>query len=309
MARRPVGESHPDGPCRRRGRADWLLPLDADEFWVGTETSLRSALSEAAIDITALQADVVNFVQARHVLTADSTSLLTMTMRPERQIGPIESSEELVECGEIGFVEMKYPPKLVSRAFPGIVIHPGNHGTGGVPEAKIVPGQILCMHAPLRARSLFTGKLDQGRRVIEEDPGRQDYWHVRRWWRLARQGKMATEWATNSYLDGSITVGGHVKPLVEDTRLRDAARSFIAKDLTTRSDGDDALDPAVAAYLLVGISSRLALGARLSSDHRNRQAPAQAPGERKPVTGRRGLGQDFDPSRLPVHPLRTGHGL
>jgi len=61
---------------------------------------------------------------------------------------------------------------------------------------------------------------------------------------------LAAEWAANSYLDGSITVGRHIKALVPDARLHDTVRSFIPSELPTNNDGDDALDPAVAAYLL-----------------------------------------------------------
>lgn len=62
--------------------ADWILPIDADEFWIGNGASLRSILLDVPSDISALRAEVVNFVQRRDVVTPGKKSLLSMTMRP-----------------------------------------------------------------------------------------------------------------------------------------------------------------------------------------------------------------------------------
>jgi hypothetical protein len=229
--------------------ADWLLPIDADEFWVGIGTTLRSILECLPSDVSGVRAEIVNFVQRRNVLSASPHALLSMTMRPEDQVGPIEDCEELVEAEQIGFVEMMYPPKWVSRASPDIVVQNGNHSVEGLPDGTTMTGRVLCLHAPLRARSLLTGKLDQGRRVIE-DEGRQDYWHVRRWWRLCREGAIEAEWAANSYENGSISVGGQERRLVEDHRLRDAVSPHISRTDPEGLDEREAANPAVAAYSL-----------------------------------------------------------
>ncbi len=232
-----------------RNGADWVLPIDADEFWVGIDATLRSILGDLPDDVSGVRAEIVNFVQRRDVLSAGPHSLLSMTMRPESQVGPIEDCERLVEAEQIGFVEMMYPPKWVSRATPGIVVHNGNHSVEGLPEGTTTTGQVLCLHAPLRARSLLTGKLDQGRRVIE-DEGRQDYWHVRRWWRLCREGTIEAEWAANSFENGSITVGGRERRLIEDDRLRHAVSPHVSGTGPEELDDREAAHPAVAAYLL-----------------------------------------------------------
>ena len=65
----------------RRG-ADWVLPIDADEFWTGAESPLREVLAQLPSSVSAVKVDVVNFVQRRDVLVPDATSLLTMTMTP-----------------------------------------------------------------------------------------------------------------------------------------------------------------------------------------------------------------------------------
>ena len=45
-----------------------------------------------------------------------------MTMRPAEQVGPAEDCERLVVTREIGFVEMLYSPKCISRPSPEVEI-------------------------------------------------------------------------------------------------------------------------------------------------------------------------------------------
>ncbi len=63
--------------------ADWVLPIDADEFWVALDAPFRSVLEEAPVDARALFVDVINFVQRRDVLAAHPGVVATMTMRPD----------------------------------------------------------------------------------------------------------------------------------------------------------------------------------------------------------------------------------
>lgn len=144
---------------------------------------------------------------------------------------------------------MMYPPKWMSRASPNIVISNGNHGVEGLVHRSVETDRIVCLHAPLRARALLIGKLDQGRRVIE-DEGRKDYWHVRRWWRLSRHGEMEAEWAANSYENGSITVAKQERPLVTDSRLHDVVARLNPTKPVKEIDPRDAMAPPIAAYLL-----------------------------------------------------------
>jgi hypothetical protein len=230
--------------------ADWVLPIDADEFWIGIHQPLRSVIAGVAEDVNSLQAEIVNFIQAREVLTASPSCLLSMTMRPVRPVGPIERCEELVESGTIGFVEMMYPPKGVRRTHPDLVILPGNHSVAGAPLGNSILDEVVCMHAPLRARSLLTGKLDQGRRLLEENPERQDSWHVRRWWRLARQGALDDEWAANSHQNESLSVSGTDRELVSDNRLHDAVVDLVPGVEPVVGRVSTALDISVAAFQL-----------------------------------------------------------
>ncbi len=232
--------------------ADWVLPFDADEFWVGTDVPIRQVLEETPSHVAHLACEVVNFVQSRQVLTAVPGCLATMVMRPDVEgVSPNESWRRLHE-GESGFVELVYHPKGVHRATPDLVVKIGNHVNetdGAHPTSRMV-----CLHAPLRSRSMFIKKLDHGRRVIEEQLGPDKSLHLQRWWQLARNHNFEGEWDSCSFDDhGAITVAGVPHALVPDERLRDVVEA-VAPQVSVRLDGVASpiwmLPAPIGAYLL-----------------------------------------------------------
>lgn len=211
-----------------RAGADWVLAIDADEFWTPSAgaSSLKEALANCRGD--AVQAQVVNFVQDRRQAELRPGLLLSMIYRIETPIGPPEDCQRLVESRQIAYLEMEYPPKVIARASETLAFAAGAHAVMGMsPDALYRTEQIVCLHAPLRARRILESKAEQGHRC--EIAGRQpgEAWHVRRWYRLAGQaGELDKEWAANSQTNGILSVGGHNHALVYDTRLRDAVRPF-----------------------------------------------------------------------------------
>jgi glycosyltransferase involved in cell wall biosynthesis len=57
---------------------DWILPIDADEFWWSRSRRFRDELADAE-GIGAFVCGVDNFVQRRSVLEESRTALMTMT--------------------------------------------------------------------------------------------------------------------------------------------------------------------------------------------------------------------------------------
>ncbi len=231
--------------------ADWVLPIDADEFWVGMGRPFRDVLAAAPADVRALFVELVNFVQRRDVHVAEPGCVETMTMRPARPIGPVEDTPRLVAECEISWVEVEHTPKSVHRAAPDIFIPTGNHRTGI--EGGVVTDELACLHAGIRARSVLARKLDHGRRSIEEGSPPGSAWHLKRWWELTRAHEFDREWAALSYdaEDGAVTVGGRARPLANDDRLRDAAHAVAPQVRFTRRDTagpTDEMEPAVGAY-------------------------------------------------------------
>ena len=252
-----VGHIYQSGRVTRMARyatqqgADWILPIDADEFWVAGDAPFRSVLEEAPAEARALFVEVVQFVQRRDVVSARPGVVASMTMRPDHAIGTAAAASRLVQTGEVGWLELPYTPKVIHRASPDIFVVQGNHLSGvagGIPTDAVV-----CLHAPLRARSVLRGKLDQGRRALEERSPADASWHLKRWWQMAREDTMGREWEALSFQDGALTVNGTRHELVGDDRLKDAVEAVASQVRTTDTEAANPLDdlePAVGATLL-----------------------------------------------------------
>jgi hypothetical protein len=145
---------------------------------------------------------------------------------------------------------MRYPTKCMSRATPMISVSSGNHSVSGIPGDERHTDEVTCMHAPLRARSMLTTKIDQGRRVEEAGFTPGEAWHSRRWWRLAREGGLDDEWAACSYQDGSLTVRSRKRPLGGRRSTRQHGGRVGPPRGGERVGFLHELDPDVGAYLL-----------------------------------------------------------
>jgi glycosyltransferase involved in cell wall biosynthesis len=207
--------------------ARWVLPIDADEFWHVPNGRLHDVLDDAT-GIGTLEVEVINFVQRREQDSRDVRGLLTMTRRVPAPIGAAREAADLVESGRIAFVEGRYPPKYLSRACIALQIGHGNHQVAGADGPLTKSDAIVCLHAPLRAREvLAVDKVEQGRRAEQVNHNLQQYWHVRRWRRLADEGALEAEWSANSYREDCLDVSGERHRLSIDTTLRDVVAPWI----------------------------------------------------------------------------------
>jgi hypothetical protein len=207
--------------------ADWVMPIDADEFWHVPDGRLADVL-DAAEGVGVLETEVVNFVQHRHQHDLTPQGLLTMTRRPPAPVGSSGEADVLVESGRIAFVEICYPPKCISRGSIGLRIAQGNHSATGTYGPARATAALRCLHAPLRARAaLQRQKLDPGRPEAEIQDYLRHTWQLRRWRRLADEGALDAEWSANSYLDDALALPGATHPLVIDTTLRDLVAPWI----------------------------------------------------------------------------------
>lgn len=160
-------------------------------------------------------------MQRREQQLSSPDGLAYMTMRIAKPVGPIERCQELVESGQIGFVEMQYPPKWLSRASNVLQIDKGDHSVSGVEGKLEDTNDIVILHAPLRSRASLDAKAEVGRRVEEVGFKPGDSWHVRRFLRLQSEHMLDKEWAANSYLGDAIDVNGTLHHLVYDPVLQD----------------------------------------------------------------------------------------
>lgn len=234
--------------AHRRGAA-WVLPIDADEIWLSSERTIRDVLLGCPEDVDVLRCAVHNFVQTRDVFIPSTTSLLSMTRRARPLASP-EEAEGQVEGGKIAFVEISYETKCISRASADLEIASGNHGVRGARGTEQYRDDVACLHAPLRSRSMLALKADQGRRVDEAGSPLGEAWHVRRWWRIAREGALDNEWAANSVDDDLLQVGGNDHPTDADHRFVEAVRPWVASGCAREGGVVSQLPPAAGAYFL-----------------------------------------------------------
>jgi glycosyltransferase involved in cell wall biosynthesis len=201
--------------------ADWVVSIDADEFWrTATSEPLGVFLSRIPADIGALQVPVINYVQARWIDKRTRRSLLTMTRRSPSPVGPPESASGLVDGHHVSYVEAAYAPKLISRTGDDLAIGLGNHHASGILGSVVATEDVVCLHAPLRARENLLMRAASGHRVENADFGEGTAWQPRRWASLDAE-QLDAEWRANSYLDRDLDVYGFEHELVVDTRLRD----------------------------------------------------------------------------------------
>jgi len=206
--------------------ADWVLPIDADEFWYAPRGNFKGVLARS--EAVAIKVQVVTFIQRRSQRESSGDALLHMTWRVAAPVGPVERVPEMVQSKQIALVEAAGPAKWISRPTPEIEIWAGNHHLSGIVGGLEDTEEIVCLHAPLRSRAALDAKAVHGRRVEEAGFKGGDAFHVRRFRRLQDEGQLDLEWAANSCQDGSLDVYGTPHPMVFDPTLRNLLMPYLA---------------------------------------------------------------------------------
>ena len=210
----------------RSAGADWIIPIDVDEFWYAPGGDLRGVLE--ACSAGGLEAQVTNFIQRRDQIRAEPSGLLHMTRRAPIPVGALEWIQELVEKKQNSYVEVTFPPKWISRAADSVEIAMGSHAVSGLSAPLESTDEIVCLHAPLHAQCVLEAKAkDHGKRVLELDLGLHGWWQADRWRRVSEAAELKKEWLANSYADERLDVYGQVHPVVYDPRLRDLVRPWV----------------------------------------------------------------------------------
>ena len=135
-----------------REGADWIVQIDADEFWHAPAGDFRKVLetSEAGV----LAARTPNFIQHRSQKRSSPDALLYMTRRCASPV-KVDRAKNLVESQQLAYVEMRYPRKCLSRPTEEIRIEAGNHNVSGAKGHRERTRRIICLHAPIRSRTLL----------------------------------------------------------------------------------------------------------------------------------------------------------
>jgi glycosyltransferase involved in cell wall biosynthesis len=208
--------------------AEWVVPIDADEFWHVREEDLRTLLGESGAGV--LQAQVMNFIQRRSQKRSSLDALLHMTWRVEEPVGPPPHAQDLVEAKRISYIEKMYPQKCVSRASGELKIEIGNHRVYHPNGPKEDTDRLLCLHAPMRSRAALEERVRASERA-DEAGRRKGQGRNRRRWAAMDESGVEEEWAANSYHGYHLDVYGEQHPVIFDPLLRDLVAPFVERPL------------------------------------------------------------------------------
>jgi len=213
--------------AHRKG-IDWVVPNDADEFYWFGSSSIRTLCSSTKSAGFVL--DVRNFVQWRWVRRNHPRAIETMIFS-SNPVGGMSDAQRLVQEGEIAFVQMFYPPKLILRTSPSLTIHRGDHsadGTNGV-LGRVTGIEVL--HAPIPAANDLEARISAAARLEEVESFPSIGWHLRRLLKVVQEGRLREEWNANSTRTGVIGPPRRKRWLRFDPRLRGIAlkqRRFVS---------------------------------------------------------------------------------
>ena len=211
-----------------REGADWVAPVDADDFWYAPGGDFRGVIEESPA--AALRVGMTDFIQRREQWTAGPDELRHMTWRAPEPVSRGDDYEELLGSRRISYIELARVPKILNRASGRVNLVKGAHQVSGVEGTPVGTNEIKILHAPLRSFAGLEAKAASvARRGAEGSTTAGPGWHARRWHELKQAGELEREWAANSQADGHLDVYGERHPLISDPTLRDAVGPFLAE--------------------------------------------------------------------------------
>ena len=225
----------------RQDGADWVVPLDADEFWVAPGSRIDAVLAVAPED--ALHVRSMNVVQRRSQVAPDVRGLTSMLYRPQAQFTASQRVDDLMANAQLSLVEVRWVPKWIYRPSALRSVDTGSHFLSGPVGADRSTPDIIFVHAVLRSREALARRmLDHAARLrtagIAVGNSAQ---HVQRWIRMLEEhGEVAIdwEWAANSVdADGALDVYGTRRLLQHDLMFHDVLHDHVQTTIATRDPG------------------------------------------------------------------------
>jgi glycosyltransferase involved in cell wall biosynthesis len=203
--------------ARRKG-ADWIVPLDTDEFWHASRPFHEIVSDPGARNVGAFKVPRIEFIQARGQRRSTTRGALRATMRVENPLpgmGPVNE----YKAGRRSMCELQQPEKLLVRAVPGLSIHRGAHEADNLAGPVEFSFEMAIFHVPILSREALRLRAEHGRRIaaISDDP--DDAYHNRAWARFEEDGLLDEAWRAHSHADGYLEVAGRRVELIEDRRL------------------------------------------------------------------------------------------
>jgi hypothetical protein len=183
-----------------RFRPDYLLYVDADEFWMPSGGALR--LGSYGGDL--LEVRRYNVIPDRK-LAAGEWGLSQVPLRDRIvyrdrvQYGPTLDHKTRVVQHAIG-------PKIAHRGTP-MTIAFGNHAILDAPVAKVSPHDLVILHFPFSTFDRFQRKIQNAESFVDENNSRMESaeaWHWRLWVHAYRQGLLREAYESQFSTDQEI---------------------------------------------------------------------------------------------------------
>lgn len=173
--------------------AQWVLNIDADEFWVSKRRNRGLA------DELALVPDEYDIVRARR----DDLRYLC------NQSDELPWSRRLLwrDTRTVATNGKPLGAKAAHRGSPEVVVEQGNHDVAGLPLHAVFPAEpIEILHLPNRSWAQYSRKIANGGSAYESNRafGPEIGWHWRQDYRLLLDGKLRAEF------DGRLLTGGEL---------------------------------------------------------------------------------------------------
>ena len=167
--------------------ADWVLFLDADEFWIPASGSLRDCRH-------LLEADVLSVDRFNVAATAQQQSLPVASWLKSHHAElllyttmPANLRQYVEDHPDVPFVALMPGPKVMARPHVIAGVEPGSHDVTGSADANILrraARDLLIAHVPFSTDERFWRKLDNIRTELAQNPAYFNgelSWHWKRW--------------------------------------------------------------------------------------------------------------------------------
>ncbi len=185
-------KSHALGRCQN-APADWVIFLDADEFWLPASGSLKNCAAFQAADVLT--------VERYNVVLGPDGPLIPAEIKPETYDQVLLFAErapdlrrELQQNSGLPWLRARIMPKVMVRPSKLIGLTPGQHDVieTDPPLRRAAPRDLIIAHMAISSRTRFTRKIHNIRSIYIDAgidvslPGHrwQDFavaWHWRRW--------------------------------------------------------------------------------------------------------------------------------
>jgi hypothetical protein len=182
----------------KRTGADWVVFLDADEFWIPASGWLRECRDLTEADVLVVERFNVPLTSKRLLMPVDLApanygDLLLFTRRPDDFRAYVEAHPE------VPFITVMPGPKVMARPWAIGALAPGHHGIdANGAHVRRIATDLLIAHVPFSTASRFARKLENIRAEIVQHSAYFSgdlAWHWRRWAEMTEPGEVEQEFA------------------------------------------------------------------------------------------------------------------